>query len=131
VRQRRGPQDSDAAFPAVHQVQGHCLLQQGVSGAPPPNTHMLRSATEPVPACTDQLICDCPYHQTESWKAGHKRECAQGQGSAAAALIQVRVRGHTPCASEGAEKGAEEPVDTVEWAGIIHASVRDNRPRQL
>ena len=33
-----------------------------------------------------------PCHQTAAWKAGHKRECAQGQGTAAAALIRRAAR---------------------------------------
>ena len=33
-----------------------------------------------------------PCHQTAAWKAGHKRECAQGQGAAAAALIRRAAR---------------------------------------
>ena len=37
-------QDADAAFAAVRQVQGRGLLQQGVSGATPPNTHLQRAA---------------------------------------------------------------------------------------
>ena len=59
VRQRRVPQDADAAFPGVRQVQGRGLLQQGVSGAPP-RTHMQRAAPEPAPAHTDPLLRACP-----------------------------------------------------------------------
>ncbi len=60
VRPRRVPQGADAAVPAVRQVQGRGLLQQGVSGATPPNTHLQRAAPEPAPARTDPLLRACP-----------------------------------------------------------------------
>ena len=62
-------------------MQGRGLLQQGVSGAAPPNTHLQRAGPRPAPC-----------HYTAAWKAGHKRECAQGQGAAAAALIRRAAR---------------------------------------
>jgi hypothetical protein len=54
-------QGADAAVPAVRQVQGRGLLQQGVPGAPPhTHTHMQRAAPEPAPARTDPLPRACP-----------------------------------------------------------------------
>ena len=88
------PQDADAAFAAVRQVQGRGLLQQGVSGAPlPQHAHAARCARARACALTRSSVPrPAPCHQTAAWKAGHKRECAQGQGAATAALIRRAAR---------------------------------------
>ena len=122
VRQRRVPQDADAAFPAVRQVQGRGLLQQGVSGVPPPAhtcsalrpSPRLRTLTRSsVPAPPRSLS---PDRGVEGRAQARVRAGAgRGEGRADPA---GRAGEQAPCNAHagGADQGAEAPGDSDERA---------------
>jgi len=67
-----------------------------------------------------------PCHQTVAWKAGHKRECAQGQGTAAATQIRrAALEAARPAPQKGLTKELRSLVTRLnelraaaDWRGI-------------